>query len=129
MLRIMMAVILVFSLQITVACTSDKPSADAQEAITTDDEKRMPRRKIERLDSKTFIELSIDLMREETKWRGEWANYMQDKRKQYYESFGLTEKQFSEFAERNSTDLQRFLRENPRYSQEYAEAMYPHDGP
>jgi hypothetical protein len=125
MFRIAVSMALVLMLQMTVACTAEKPPADAQEVKTADEEKRMPRRKIERLDTKTFIELSIDLSQEEAGWRREWENYMQQKRREYYESFGLTERQFTEFAERNSAELQRFLQDNPRYNQALMEAVSP----
>jgi len=129
MFRIVVSMILVLSLQMSVACTSDKQAAETQDQKAADAEKRMPRRKIDRLDSKAFIDLSIDLMLEQAEWHKEWTHFMQEKRKEFFESFGLTEKQFTEFAERNSAEFQRFLRDNPQYSQKYVEAMHPREGP
>jgi len=111
-----------FVLFVFPACTTDKPPAETPEQKQTEGETRMSRRKIEKLDSKTFIELSIDLMRESAKWNEEMLRHIQQKRTEYFASFGLSEKQFNEFPENNNAELQRFLQENPRFNQEFAEA-------
>ncbi|MDR2733087.1 MAG: hypothetical protein LBC99_00420 [Spirochaetota bacterium] len=103
-------------------CTTEKPPAEPQVTTPAETETRIPRRKIEKLDSKTFIELSIDLMRESAKWNEEMLRLMQQKRTEYFASFGLPEKQFNEFNENNAAEWQRFLQENPRYNQEFMEA-------
>jgi len=114
--------LMVLILFVLVTCAPDKPQTSEQETQAAEGDQRMPRRKIERLEPKTFVELTIDLMREEARWHDERARYMEEKRKEYFESFGLSEKQFNDYSENNSAEWQRFLQENPRYSTEYTDA-------
>ena len=88
-----------------------------EDAGEQDEEAGIQRRKIERLDPQAFIEVTLELKREERRWRDEWQNFMQEKRDEFFESFGLNESQFNEFTIRNQRELQQFLRENPRYNQ------------
>jgi hypothetical protein len=105
------------------ACTTEKPPVvEAEDAKLVETETRTPRRKIERLDPKTFVELTIELMREEAKWNEEVRRLVQEKRTEYFASYGLSEKQFNEFLQNNNQDFQRFLQDNPHYNQAYLEA-------
>ena len=110
-----------FLLLFVFACSSDKNPSD-QGDRKIDDGKRLVRKKIDKLDAKSYVEITIDLTREKAKWEDEWLKFMQQKRKEYFDSFGLTEKQYIEFPEKNSGAMQRFLTDNPQYNRELMDA-------
>ena len=120
MLRLLL-VVLVSAL--LAACSSEKTgTGDAAQAQADGGGIPIERKKIERLDPKAFIEITIDLMSEKGKWEAEWINFMKKKREEYFKAWGLTEKQFNEFAGNNMAALQRYLRDNPQANQAYMDA-------
>lgn len=110
-----------FLLLFVFACSSDKNASD-QGDRKIDDSKRLVRKKIDKLDARSYVEITIDLTREKAKWEDEWLKFMQQKRKEYFDSFGLTEKQYIEFPEKNGGAMQRFLTDNPQYNRELMDA-------
>ncbi|MEJ5285016.1 MAG: hypothetical protein ACP5Q5_09040 [Brevinematia bacterium] len=92
------------------------------------------------LDSpKKFVELWILYNLEQKKWFQEIANntnistneegeakmaeFLEEKKKEFYQSFGITEKDFVNYSMNNIKKIQTFLEENPEYKRAYEKSM------
>jgi len=92
------------------------------------------------LDSpKKFVELWILYNIEQKKWFEEIANdqniatnedkeaaiadILEEKKKQFYSSFGITERDFVNYSMNNMKKIQAFLEENPEYKKAYEKSM------
>ncbi|MGC8765383.1 MAG: hypothetical protein ACP5QT_05810 [Brevinematia bacterium] len=93
------------------------------------------------LDSpKKFVELWILYNLEQKKWfeeiskstnlstnneerENEIANILEEKKKEFYQSFGITEKDFVNYSMNNMKKIQAFLDENPEYKKAYEKSI------
>ncbi len=94
------------------------------------------------LDSpKKFVELWILYNIEQKKWfeeiaiskdiistneeerESQIANILEEKKKEFYKSFGLTERDFVNYSISNMKKIQAFLEENPEYKKAYEKSM------
>lgn len=106
-------------------CSNKEDNQDQQSSQSGGDSSiRIIRKKIDRLDPKSFIEVTLELHKEQKKWNKEWQDFIARKRSEYFESFGLTEKQFNEYPLQHQKEIQRFLKENQRYNEMYMQQMY-----
>jgi len=113
------------------ACSSGKNAESGDSRSVENVGTPVIRKKIDKLDSKAFVEITIDLMKEKAKWEADWVKFMQQKREAYFKAWGLTEKQFNDFPVNNMAAMQRYLRENPQANQAYMDASrtYNRQGP
>ncbi len=88
-----------------------------------DNSATIKRQKIDKLTPKTFIEVTIDLTKQKEKWRMLWRKFIQNKRSEYFKSYGLSESKFNRYTQGNSSEIQNFLKDNPRYNKMYMDAM------
>jgi lipoprotein NlpI len=76
--------------------------------------------KIDRLTPEAFFRVSIALMEEQKKWSDDFRAYMDKKRKEFYDSFGITEKKYNDYSMNNHAELQQYLQRNPQLNQTMA---------
>ena len=109
-----------FSLFVVIAgCSKDKDSgSSAGKGKTGTDEPVKIRRKIEKLTPKTYVQVTIDLFREQKKWAREIQEFMKKKRQNFYRSFGLSEKKYIDFINSNQESIRNYLKRNPHLNQE-----------
>ncbi len=88
---------------------------------------------------KKFVELWILYNLEQKKWFQEIANnsnistneegeekmaeFLEEKKKEFYQSFGITEKDFVNYSMNHMKEIQSFLEENPQYKKAYEKSM------
>lgn len=115
----LLAVIAVLLVLAGTGCGREESVSEVPDTVESeiDDMPGVQRRKIDRLDPKSFIEVTLELKREEKQWRDEWQQFMQEKRDEFFESFGISEKQFNDYPINNQREFQQFLRENAQYNQ------------
>ncbi len=113
---------------------SSKSSTGFEELITIKKGERLV------LDSpKKFVELWILYNLEQKKWfqeiasnpnistneegEAKMAEFLEEKKKEFYQSFGITEKDFVNYSMNNIKRIQTFLEENPEYKKAYEKSM------
>jgi len=98
------------------SCSKDTNDGKNKQNGNTKKVARITRKHIKKLDVKNFIELSLDYAKERRKWNMEWRSFMKKKVTQYFESFGLSESKFNNFAQHNQKGISDFVKKHPRYS-------------
>jgi len=76
------------------------------------------RKKIEHLTPKTYVQVTIDLFKEQKKWTREFQDFMKKKRHNFYRSFGLTEKKYIDYLTKNQGTIRNYLKRNPHLNQQ-----------
>lgn len=124
------------------SCTKKGDSTSQSSSISSGFEELITIKKGEKLvlDSpKKFVELWILYNLEQKKWFQEIANntnistneegeakmaeFLEEKKKEFYQSFGITEKDFVNYSMNNIKKIQAFLEENPEYKKAYEKSM------
>lgn len=102
-------------------CSSgdDKKGGDAT-GQTGSTSGSVQRTKIDRLTPESFFRVSIALMEEQKKWSDDFRAYMDKKRKEFYDSFGISEKKYNDYSMNNHAELQQYLQRNPQLNQTMA---------
>jgi len=101
----------------------DNSKNNDNKVVVGDNKGAVKHKKIHKLTPKNFIQLTIDLTKQKEKWRMSWRKFIQAKRRDYFKSYGLSESKFNSFAQGNSSEIQNFLKDNPRYNKMYMDVM------
>ena len=116
LMRYIIIVAAVFSF---LSCSKDNTNNDTNSISKTSNvtNKVVIRKKIDRLTPKTYVEVTIDLYRQQEKWNKEFQNYMKKQRDVFYQSYGLSETKYMKFMNANRDAVDNYLNRYPHLRQ------------